>query len=228
MKGWNNYGYSPINIKRSMRYGNNYWEVYSPKLNRNVRLFSDLEYDNWVYIETNPNVVLFCEQPLKIKVLHEGKIKESIFDMWVLYNNNVEEFQEVKYISELNGSSKKSERSIKQIELQKKWCRDNDYNYVIKTDAEIRKNLTHLNNLKYIIGQVRNSNDIQKEDFNLILKHLSIYKSMSVQKMVSITNFNAGYILKIVSLLIYKGYCNILNPYINLSLETEVYLANVE
>lgn len=111
--------YSPIEMKRSMRYGNNYWEVYSPKLKRNIRLFSDLEYDNWLHIETNPNIVSFCEQPLKVKILHDGKMRETIFDMWILYNNKVEEFQEVKYISELNGNSSKSKRSIKQIELQK-------------------------------------------------------------------------------------------------------------
>lgn len=36
--------YRPIPIKRSMKFSNNYWEVYSPKLKRNVRLFSDFEY----------------------------------------------------------------------------------------------------------------------------------------------------------------------------------------
>lgn len=218
--------YFPIKIKRSMRYGNNYWEVYSPKLKRNVRLFSDLEYDNWVQIETNPKIISFCEQPLKIQALHDGKIKESIFDMWVLYDNNLEEFQEVKYTSELNGLSNKSERSIKQIEVQKKWCKDNNYTYAVKTEVEIRENLTHLNNLKYIIGQVKNSDCIQEDELNLMIQYLSTYKSISIRKLVLITNFDIGYILKIISLLIYKGYCVVLNSSINLSLETEVCLVN--
>lgn len=45
--------YSPINIKRSSKFGNHYWESYSPKLKRN-----DLEYDFWVLVETDPKTVL--------------------------------------------------------------------------------------------------------------------------------------------------------------------------
>lgn len=86
--------------------------------------------------------------------------------------------------------------------------------------------MTHLNNLKYIVGQVKNSDYIQEDEINLITQYMSIYKSISIQKLVLITNFNVGYILKLVSLLIYKGHCEILNPHINLSLETEVCLAN--
>lgn len=218
--------YSPIKIRRSMKYGNNYWIVYSPKLKRNVRLFSDLEYDNWLHIECNPNIISFCEQPLKIEVFHDGEVKESIFDMWVLYDNNVEEFQEVKYISELNDTSNKSERSKKQIELQRQWCKDNNYNYVVRTDSEIRENLTHLNNLKYIIGQVKNSDHIRHDEISLIIDCLPIDKSISIQALVSITDSDIGYILKITSLLIYKGYCKILNPHVDFSLQTEVMLIN--
>ncbi|KEP24869.1 hypothetical protein BA70_14805 [Bacillus zhangzhouensis] len=57
--------YSPINIKRSSKFGNNYWEAYSPKLKRNVRLFSDLEYDFWVLVETDPKIPNFCERPFE-------------------------------------------------------------------------------------------------------------------------------------------------------------------
>lgn len=31
--------YTPIPIKRSTHYGNNYWEGFSPKLKRNVRFY---------------------------------------------------------------------------------------------------------------------------------------------------------------------------------------------
>ncbi|WP_350302699.1 hypothetical protein [Peribacillus frigoritolerans] len=59
--------YSPIPTKRSSKFGNNYWEAYSPKVKRNVRLFSDLEYDFWVLIETNPQISTYCERPLEIE-----------------------------------------------------------------------------------------------------------------------------------------------------------------
>jgi len=34
----------------------------------------------------------FCEQPLKIEVNMDGDKKETIFDMWIKYENEVEEF----------------------------------------------------------------------------------------------------------------------------------------
>ncbi|WP_419873328.1 hypothetical protein [Candidatus Pristimantibacillus sp. PTI5] len=34
--------YTPIPMKRSTRYGNNSWEAFSIKMNRDVRFFSDL------------------------------------------------------------------------------------------------------------------------------------------------------------------------------------------
>ncbi|KRE38153.1 hypothetical protein ASG81_19960 [Paenibacillus sp. Soil522] len=88
-----------MSIKRNMRYGSNYWESFSPKLNRNVR-FSDLEYDHWVLLEANHNVKIFCEQPLRIKHLFNGELAESIFDMWVKYQDGSESFIEVKYSNE--------------------------------------------------------------------------------------------------------------------------------
>lgn len=75
--------YTPIQINRSMKYGNNYWEVYSPKLKRVVRLYSSLEYDHWLLLEITPSIKTFCEQPLKINCKREHKIYSSIFDAWV-------------------------------------------------------------------------------------------------------------------------------------------------
>ena len=53
--------YTPLIKTRTGRYGNNHWLVFSPKLKRDVNLFSDLEFDNWVLIETDPTVVTFCD-----------------------------------------------------------------------------------------------------------------------------------------------------------------------
>jgi hypothetical protein len=89
--------YTPIPIKRSSKYGNNYWVSYSSKLGRNVRLFSDLEYDHWLLIETDPFIVSFCEQPLCIRQEMETDFVESIFDMWTIDVNGTETFIEVKY-----------------------------------------------------------------------------------------------------------------------------------
>src|SRR5690349_10312224 len=88
--------YNPIPVKRSSKYCSNYWETYSPKLKRNIRLFSDLEYDHWVLVETNPDVKCYCEQPFEFRCIYNGEAVKSIPDMWIQYNSGEEHFAEIK------------------------------------------------------------------------------------------------------------------------------------
>lgn len=212
--------YKPIDMKRSAKFGSNYWEVYSPKIKRNVRLFSDLEYENWILIETNPKIISFCEQPLEIKGYVDGKLKKSIFDMWVLYDDYTEEFQEVKYQSQLIDINS---RSSKQIQLQKQWCVENKYSYIVRTDTEIRKNKVYLDTLKQVIGEVRNSNSINNNHIDKVLNLIRLNKT-SLKDLIQITDFSYTYIVNIVCILIYNGLCEILNKDISICLETEVML----
>lgn len=215
--------YTPIEMKRSMKYGNNYWETYSPKIGRNVRFFSDLEYENWLHIETNPEIIDFCEQPLKIQCFVEGNLVESIFDMWVQYKDNTEEFMEVKYAIELAPDNSKSLRSKRQIEVQRQWCIEHQYNYSVRTDIEIRTSLTNLNNLKQIIGQVRTMPQMNIKEF-LPIVHLLSKSSLSIAELIKMTDYTVPYMIQIICLLVYKGICRIINTEIELSLETEVEL----
>lgn len=146
---------NPINMTRGTHYGSNYWEVYSKKINRKVKLFSNLEYENFLSLELNPEIEYFCEQPLEVEIFLDGNKKKTIFDMWVKYKDGREEFQEVKYLSEINGDTEKSIRTKKQIEVQRKWCSDNNQNYVIRTDNDIQKGRFTIRNLKLIAGRIR-------------------------------------------------------------------------
>ena len=74
---------TPIDMPRATHYGNNYYVTYSSKLKRNVHLFSNLEYYNFLDLECDPNVVKFCEQPLQIDVILGNEVKHAIFDAWV-------------------------------------------------------------------------------------------------------------------------------------------------
>lgn len=125
-------------------------------MNRDVRFFSDLEYDNWILVEADLDIVSFCEQPKRIQVEWQGDLVESIFDMWTQRKDGTESFLEVKYASELDPSNKRfSTRSYRQTEAQAKWCQENGYNYLIRTEKDIRSNLIHLNNLKTIIPYIQ-------------------------------------------------------------------------
>ena len=146
--------YTPINVPRGTHYGSNYYYTYSFKLKRYVKLYSQLEYHNFLTLEMNPLVETFCEQPLEIKIIVNEKEESSIFDMWVLYTNHKEEFQEVKYMSEINDSNNPPNRAIHQIEKQKLWCDNNRFNYNIRTDQDIYKGPYYINNLRFIHGTI--------------------------------------------------------------------------
>lgn len=165
--------YTPIDIKRNAWYGSNYWEAYSDKVKRTVRFFSELEYDNWILTETNTKVKTFCEQPLRIQCLFEEKKVESIFDMWVCYHDNYEEFLEVKYSKELDPNNPKAKRSIRQTTIQKYWCKENDKNYRIVTDEEIRSNPMYLSNLKQLLYFTRSQEKRDKINYrDEVLKNI--------------------------------------------------------
>jgi hypothetical protein len=162
---------SPIRVGPQTQYGNNRWEVYSPKLKRNVTLYSNLEYDHWVLIEANPHIQTFCEQPLKIRIkLPLGDVT-TIFDMWVRWKGGREEFREIKYKSDLNKTLANS-RCIRQVEAQMRWCELQNKNYKVITDETIRANPTYLSNWKLILQHLAYVQDIDLKPYlhQIVLK----------------------------------------------------------
>ncbi|MBP1931945.1 hypothetical protein J2Z37_001946 [Ammoniphilus resinae] len=140
------------------------------KMNRTIRMFSDLEYDHWVLIEGDPDILCFCEQPIKINVLLEGEMVESILDMWIQRKDGAEIFVEIKYAAELDPkNSNFSPRSLRQTSAQRKWCEQNGFKYEIRTDKEIRGNLVYLDNLKLILPYVRQRATPIETDWHRIL-----------------------------------------------------------
>ncbi|QHW34843.1 hypothetical protein GZH47_31330 [Paenibacillus rhizovicinus] len=148
--------YTPVKMPRNTKYGSNYWKATSRKIKRRVEFFSDLEYDHWILVESNPNIVSFCEQPLRIRHTHKGEIVESVFDMWVLYSDGTEKFIEVKYEWDFDSRNPKSIKTIRQTGAQEDWCLLNNKPYEIMTDTKIRSNALLLSNLKQIISYTRN------------------------------------------------------------------------
>lgn len=169
--------YQPIEIPRGRKYGNNYYSTYSKKLNRNVSLYSQLEYHNFLTIEMNPHVIDFCEQPLEINVKIDNKIEKSIFDMWVSYDNGREEFQEVKYKKEIDIHTNYDNRAFHQIEKQKLWCEINNYDYIIRTDNDIYLGPFYISNLRFLHGLIiRNEQYFYEGYLKQIILHISYSK----------------------------------------------------
>lgn len=55
------------------------FDVYSPKLKRQVTLFGRNALDLWTTLEGSPPVLSFCERPMKVP----GASKHRCFDFWV-------------------------------------------------------------------------------------------------------------------------------------------------
>lgn len=191
--------YEPLITDASKKYGNNRWLVYSNKLKRDVYLFSDLEYEHWLQVETDSYIVDFCEQPVKMEVLKNNKLQYSIVDMWVKYKNGKQLFIEIKYSKDLLKDKVK-----KQIDIQKVWCEAQQKNHLIKTEKEIKINSIHLSNLKLIIKKVNKSLETNHEVINLINCQINS-QPKTVQQVHFETKIEYNELFNTICILLYKG-----------------------
>jgi hypothetical protein len=151
---------SPVWDRPQSRYGNNRWIAYSPRLQRNIILYSDLEYDHWVLVEANTSIKSFCEQPRRIRVQLPSGLVTTIFDMWILWETDRQEYREVKYLHELLRATPGS-RTHRQIEAQKKWCELCKVDHTVITDELIRACPLLLSNWKVILSHLACTQQIE-------------------------------------------------------------------
>lgn len=216
--------YTPLDIKRNDKYGSNYWEVFSNKASRIIRCFSDLEYENYILVETDPNIISFCEQPIKIRYLLDGDEIHSIIDMWVKYKDKTEKFIEIKYLSELNPINPKSIRSIKQTKAQKLWCNENGFVYEIRTENDIRGNSIFLSNMKTVLSYIKRSTQQIETDLFYIKK--AITKSRITIKKIHelLSEIPLERIKESISWMIYLGIVSANVKDVEFGIQTEVWL----
>lgn len=145
-------------MPRSKKYGNNYWNSTGPKVGlREVILYSDLEFDHWLHIETNTDIVTYCEQFKEIPYVADDKLHSTIFDMWFKYRDGREAIHEVKYESELNTGDLRNARTLRQIEAQKQWCKQNGIEYKVVTEKIIRSSSLELENKVSIVSFIKSN-----------------------------------------------------------------------
>lgn len=132
--------------------GRNRFFVYSKRLNREVRLYNDLQYDHWCLVESNPLIINYCEKPLRIVETVAGEVIESIFDMWIQKESGAEEYICVRHSYEIDSEHKRSSRkAIKELYAQRIWCAKNNKLHRLITEKEIRGNTVYLANIKTLL-----------------------------------------------------------------------------
>lgn len=149
--------YEPIVIPRNKKYGNNYWTSKGPKVGlRDIALYSDLEFDHWLTVEADFKARTYCEQPLKISYVLNGKQHTSIFDMCIEYMDGLIIFVEVKYEIELQPGHKNYEEVQRQIAAQKEWCLQEGVLHEVRTEKDIRDGRFSIENKLKIITNIAN------------------------------------------------------------------------
>lgn len=194
----------PLEMPRGSHFGSDYWVAYSKKINRKCCFFSLLEYANFLHLEMDSSIKYFCEQPLKIYSDKDPK-KSAIFDFWVLYSGGTEEFQEIKYSKELSDFNEN--RSQKQIALQKEWCRQNGFNYIVRSEKELLNSCKYMN-LKRMHYIICNTNYDFVPD-NVILGILKNYKKITIKELCYELNIPMLDILQLISIQYYLGYIDL-------------------
>ncbi|MFS0921291.1 TnsA endonuclease N-terminal domain-containing protein [Brevibacillus sp. 179-C 1.1 NHS] len=195
----------PVITKRSTRYGSNYWHVFSPKLQRMVHFFSDLEYEHWLLVEADQAVKRFCEQPVRIEGLYNGAKVGSVLDMWIERVDGSQSFVEIKYTQELDPRNHRSDRSIRQTTIQRKWCEQNNFNYEIKTEKEIRCNQVLLDNLKVLIPNIKGQLIPNEIDQRHIFKAVGNHRMSIRQLRTELPHFVPSRLNETISNMIYFG-----------------------
>lgn len=130
-------------------YGCNYWEMLSPKLGRRVKLYRDIEYDHWALVEADPEIVWFCERPMRIHLCVDGYDVESMFHMVVRDRNGHVEYRKLVYASDLTGVPGQRSRHVR--EAERAWCESHGSGYAIITEQEVRRNPIYVANWKTIL-----------------------------------------------------------------------------
>lgn len=163
-------------------YGNNLWQTYSPKLGRNVKLYSDLEYHHWILVEATPDIVSFCEQPIKMWSRVEGKDRASYIDMWVQWRNGIEQYRELKYVKDI---AQINSRPLleRQLAIQVSWCKRHGLDHAVITDEQVHANKLLLRNWRLILSVLTNAKGI---DLSKI--QYSILKIIESEREISIGN----------------------------------------
>lgn len=213
--------YRPVIDQSTKHYGSNFWDCYSHKINRDVHFYSELEYEHWIHVETNPKIVDFCEKPLKVKGIIDNKVYESTFDMWIKWQDGREEFIEVTYAKGLN-HSKSTQRKI---QIQKRWCNENNYKHRIMTEGEIRIQPL-LKNLKVMLPNVHRFNTINEIEIYKIMNMITETPKTFQSILIDLKPAETQSFYKSIMYLFYSGQVKIDIDENLFSLNSKVWLKN--
>ena len=194
---------APIKRPRSSNYGSNYWIFYSRKVRRSVSVFSNLEYENILTLEVNPEVEWYCEYPFETTVFVSGKEEKILFDVWVKYTDGREVYQGVSY--------KSASESHKKIAMQAKWCIQNGLDYEFRNENNIRTGAFLIRNLSILASRARRFSVQSVNADQMIIGFLAEHRRASLSVLENSGRFEDGRALAYLADLYFRGIINFRN-----------------
>lgn len=194
---------NPIERARSSAYGNNYWIFQSRKVHRRVAVFSNLEYENILTLEMDPEVEWYCEYPLETTVYVGGKEEKVLFDVWVKYTDGHEVFQGVAYTT--------AEETHKTIAMQAKWCIQNGLEYEFRNEKVIHKGRYFIRNLNVLAARARRFRLSSVNADQMIRGFLHEKKRITIEELAGSGWFESERTIDYLADLYYRGIINLHN-----------------
>lgn len=194
-----------VSRMRKDYYGKNYWCFESRKLHRRVAVFSNLEYENILNLEMNPEVEWYCEYPLETVVFIGGKETKVLFSTWVLYTNGKEEYQGVSYQKDASAKSKQ------QIGAMLMWCLQNNQQFSFCNETTIEKGQFFIRNLNVLFVRARRFAAHSKNADMAIINYLQNIDTATIGYLESSGRFEKNKTLDYIADLFYRGVITLLN-----------------
>ena len=189
---------------RGTHYGNNFFITYSRKLSRVVKLFSNLEYYNFLMAEMDPEIIEFCEQFDEIRFPIQQTEVTFIPDMITEDIRGRLRVKEVKYEAELTGQSDSAKRSQRQIKAESSWCREMGYGFDLVTEQELMQGFL-IPNLHNLAARVRKYYSPDSSNERLLRRLYDSRTELTLYDIVSSNRLPSGHELDALADLQYQG-----------------------
>lgn len=188
----------PVDIKQST---GDLRRIYSPRLQRIVTLYSALEYDHFVAVEQDSTIETFCEQPIRISVVIDGKPVSPLFDMWLRKKDGYEEYREIKPSDKLDEPG-----NIRQIQAETAWCKTQGIPFRVITEQDIGLDMQALENWKQILPYLSNTAWVTHKGLDTTIeKYLRDKKSATLGELEQLFSAPPSELHRAAFLLLHRG-----------------------
>lgn len=133
---------------RRTRFYCNYWENWSTRLGRPVGLYRDINYDDWIRIECDPEIVWYNERPTPVRLRLRDRAITCQFDVVFERRDGTFVCRRLRY----------GKVSQEQLEAESRWCRQFGFRYDVIDEAALLEHKWLIVNWKRMLPYLPRTN----------------------------------------------------------------------